>query len=443
MRTDPASPQTNHNQVGAALKANSTPPNRGEPGVILLILAALLVTAVGLTLNDAVGVSFGATISTVWFAVLIVSFLFGLLFYARFILPLHGSEGWGEGLRLLLRHYTNQADRYLNNLFTAGGPPERKSRRGSKKKPSTDPLALPASFTTLRAGILKSHQVLALGKRNQYLRPVGPGFTLLFRKEKPTHLIDLRKQLRRQLVKANTRDGIPIETNVTVIFRVRQARTDLLDAEPYSYDKDAIFHLCYVDSIDAYDTVRNWLEQVAPRAAAMLVNEINHYTLDELYMPGNGGVGPQDQIKSRIKQALERQLDQSGIEILVVGFDPFTLPPTIAEQRIKTWQADWQRRILLQQAAGSAESVRRIKNARARAQIEIIKNITQNIDQVHRAGEADLSNIITLRMIEALEVAKSNRSLQSLIPQQVLTNLVMNASTQMQKWLDQPQGDEP
>ncbi|MEJ2750418.1 MAG: SPFH domain-containing protein, partial [Anaerolineae bacterium] len=353
------------------------------------------------------------------------------------VLPLQGSEGWGEGLRLLLRHYTNQADRYLNTLFTPRTRPKRKSRRGSKKKPVADPLALPASFAILNAGILKSHQVLALGKRNQYLRPVGPGFTLLYRKEKPTHLIDLRKQLRRQLVKANTRDGIPIETNVIVVFRVRQALIELLGPEPYPYDKDAIFHLCYVNSIDAYDTVHDWSEQVAPRAAALLVNEINHYTLDELYTPGNGGLGPLDQIKNRIKQALERQLDQSGIEILVVGLAPFTLPPAVAEQRIKTWQADWQRLILIQQAAGSAESVRRMKNARARAQIEIIKNITQNIDQVRRANEAELSNIITLRMIEALEEAKSNRSLQSLIPQQVLTNLVMNTSKQMQKWLDQ------
>ncbi|MEJ2750077.1 MAG: hypothetical protein P8183_19545, partial [Anaerolineae bacterium] len=77
------------------MKANSTPPNRGEPGVILLIIAALLVTAVGLTLKDAQGYPYGTTISTVWFAALIVSFLFGLLFYARFVLPLQGSEGWG------------------------------------------------------------------------------------------------------------------------------------------------------------------------------------------------------------------------------------------------------------------------------------------------------------------------------------------------------------
>ena len=148
-----------------------------------------------------------------------------------------------------------------------------------------------------------------------------------------------------------------------------------------------------------------------------------------------------DEIKNRIKQALERELEAHGIEIVAVGVDLLALPPAVMEQRIKTWQADWQRRLMIQQASSSAESLRRIKNARARAQIEIIENITQNIDRVRRTGEAELSNIITLRMIEALEEAQANASLYALMPQQVLTNLVMSTSEQMQQWLHQPKGD--
>jgi hypothetical protein len=76
------------------LKANSTPPKKGEPGVIILIVVAIVVTAVGLTLKDAIGEPYGSILGIVWFGALIVSFLFGLLFYARYILPLSGSEGW-------------------------------------------------------------------------------------------------------------------------------------------------------------------------------------------------------------------------------------------------------------------------------------------------------------------------------------------------------------
>ena len=430
--------KSNPNQVGAALKANSTSPNKGEPGVIILIVVALVVTAVGLTLKDAVGEPYGSILGVVWFAALIVSFLFGLLYFARYILPLPGSEGWSEGLRLLYRHYTTQSELYLDNLFGPRPSGSRKSRRSRKKPASSSLLPLPASFITLKAGILHSYQILGLAKGNQFARSAGPGFTLLYKKEKPTHLIDLRKQLRRQPVKTTTRDGITLETNVTVIFRVRQELVDLPGPEPYPYDKEAIFHICYSQSIDAYNRLRDWAEQVTPRAVALLENELGRFTLDELSTPNTPGAGPLDAIKARILQALQRDLDASGIEVLVVGVDQLKLPPAVIEQRIRTWQADWQRRITLQQAAGDAEAVRRIKKARARAQIEILENITQNIDAVRRAGDADLSNIITLRMIEALEEALSNASLQALIPQQIMKNLVLDTSTQMQAWLNQP-----
>jgi regulator of protease activity HflC (stomatin/prohibitin superfamily) len=421
------------------LKANKTPPKREEAGVIILILVAIVVTAVALTLKDAIGTNYGSIGGIVWFAALIVSFLFGLLSYARYILPVSGAEGWSEGLRLLYRHYTTQAERYLDTRF---GPrpaaQQTKKQRGSRKTaPRTSPL--PASFTTLKAGILQSHQILGLARGSQFSRSAGPGFTLLFKKERPTHLIDLRKQLRRQPVKASSRDGIPLETAVTVIFRVQQELPDFTSDEPYPYNKEAIFNICYSQSIDAYDRLRGWTEQVTPRAAALLVDELGRLTLDDLFRPDSPGAGPLDGVKNRIKQALQRELETSGIEIIGVGVDQLKLPQEVADQRIKTWQADWQRKITLQQAAGDAEAVRRIKKARARAQIEIIENITQNIDRVRRSSEADLSNIITLRMIEALEEALSNASLQALIPQQIMTNLVMDTSSQMQAWLNEPQ----
>jgi hypothetical protein len=47
-----------------------------------------------------------------------------------------------------------------------------------------------------------------------------------------------------------------------------------------------------------------------------------------------------------------------------------------------------------------------------------------------------------LRMIEALEEAKSSTMLQALIPQQVMTNLVLDTSEQMQEWLEQPEEEQ-
>ncbi len=422
------------------MKTKTTPPKKSEPGILIFLVVALLLTITGLFLGDARGVLYKTFGGIHWFAVFIVSFTFGLLFFAQFVLPIRGAQGWSEGFYLIWRHYSAPGQRFLKRMFGLSAKPEKKpastkSRRRKKEPPKTDPLQLPASFTALKAGILSSHHVLALVKGSQFARPAGPGFVMLDPKEKVSHLIDLRKQLRRQPVKASTRDGIPVETAVTVIFRVRQQPIEFLGPEPYPYDDEAIFHIAYHQSIDEKDTVRGWMDQIAPRAAALLADEIPRYTLDELYRPGSGGISPLDQIKTRIKQQLDRQLDPNGIELLVVAADPFALPEGVVAQRIKTWQADWMRKIALQQAAGSAEAVRRIKRARARAQIEIIQNITQNIAAVRQAEGTDLTNIITLRMIEALEEAQSSAPLKALVPQQVMSSLVMDTSQQMQSWL--------
>ena len=400
-------------------------------------MAAIIFAVVGQSLADARRVPFNSFGGIIWVAALFVSFLLGLLFYAQFILPLRGHEGWSEGLRLLWRHYSEPGQRYLNTLLYPSAAASARLRR-KNGSPPTNKLGLPASFFLLRAGILKSHQVLALTRGSQFARPVGPGFVMLQRTEAAAHLIDLRKQLRRQPVKANTRDGIPIETTITVIFRIQQAPFDLPGSEPYPYEHEAIFRVSYVNSIDAREKVRDWLDQLNPRAADMLVDEISHYTLDELYLTNNGGGGRLDQIKIQLKQRLERLIDPNGIEIIAVGVAPFTLPKAVVDQRINTWRADWERKIKLQQATSDAEAMRRIKKARARAQIEIIEDITQNIAAVRRAGgDDDLSNIIMLRMIEALKEAKSNASLQLLLPQQVMAELAQNASRHLQAWLNQ------
>jgi hypothetical protein len=54
---------------------------------------------------------------------------------------------------------------------------------------------------------------------------------------------------------------------------------------------------------------------------------------------------------------------------------------------------------------------------------------------MHQQDQASLNEIITLRMIEALEEAMADGSAQALIPQQVITRLVMDASNQMQHWM--------
>jgi regulator of protease activity HflC (stomatin/prohibitin superfamily) len=240
-------------------------------------------------------------------------------------------------------------------------------------------------------------------------------------------------------LEANTRDGIPIQTSVSVLFRVKQVENGQIDESlPHPYDKDAVFSVIYASSIDELDTVRPWKEQLCPRAAALLVNEISKYTLNQLYQSDESALNVFETIKQQVKQELERDALRDGIEVINVSFGRFELPPGVTEQRIRTWQADWKRRIKEQQASSNVLALRRIKEARARAQVEIIENIAQNIHDMRQSGDSDLTEIIMMRMIEALEKALSDESLQPLLPHRLMTQMMIDSSAKLQEWVDQP-----
>jgi hypothetical protein len=83
-------------------------------------------------------------------------------------------------------------------------------------------------------------------------------------------------------------------------------------------------------------------------------------------------------------------------------------------------------------AASDANTLRRMKRARAHAQVEIIQTIMQNIDEMRRTESATLPQVINLRVIEALDEAISSSSLQTHIPGQVLANMALETSSLMQ-----------
>ena len=415
-------------------KGQGTPPKqRTEFGILGLVATVIIAGVIGYTLEDATGYPF-KTFGMMWWATAVfVAFLLGLLYYALFILPIPGNEGWAEGLRLLWRNY-----------YAPPRRPEPRSRSGRRRGQTAVPphLAhLPPSFISLRSGIARSHQVLALTKGTRFSRPAGPGFVVLYKGENVSQVIDLRRHTRSQHVKANTRDGIPVELDVFVLFRIWQEEPDLgPDSDVYPYDPEAVFLVNYAGSVEPGDNLRRWSGQVASQAAALLVTEIAQYSLEQLYQVDANGLGPLNEIRQRIQRNLERNDMLSGVEILSVGTGKLSLREDVAGQRLKQWQTHWQREIMLKQAAGNAEAERRIKRARARTQIEIIENITQNILAMHRDENINLTEVVTLRMIEAFEEAVTDASLQALIPQPVLTSMV-DSSREMITWIEE-QEDE-
>jgi hypothetical protein len=382
----------------------SSPP---ELGILAFLMAAFLLGGGAYFLRDSVGVRLGVLGSYVWLMALAGAFFAMLAYYAQFILPVRGEAGWYEGFRLLLTFFLNAPT--VRAQVSEG-------RRNS---------AIAPSFYTVRAGIVESHQALALAKGAAFTRAAGPGYVVLNRAEWISALVDLRRHLRRQMVKAMTADGIPVETIVTVIFRVRQLSPD--QAAPtiqYPYDPDAIFRIGFAETIQADENQQPWTDRVCPQAASALITALANHTLDELFPVNNPGVLP---LLERIKEDVQRQLalffEPYGLDIAAVSIGRFELPLDVTTQRIHNWQADWKRRIHIQEANANAEVLKRLKHARARTQVELIGEVIRNIESMRRAGHTDLAEIVTLRMIEALDESLSDHAVQEVTPADVVANL--------------------
>lgn len=396
-------------------------------GLLLALLVLLPIAAFLRDTQDTQHSWFGAFS---WLLFIGLTFVLLLIYYAQFVSPLRGEDGWVAGLLLLLQAYMKVGE---DRLDFSGD--DKKKKKKSKARSTID--ELPSSLKSLSAGFIRGHQVLAITKGSSYVRPAGPGFVVLYSGEQIWRVIDLRPQRRSQAVKAKTRDGIPIETSVSVMFQVRRADggddNDLL----YPFDREAIFHVSYDETVDEQGQRRPWTDQLTPPAASILANEIPKYSLDELTNVVES-IAPLEAIKQTISQNLKRRFFPKGIEVLSVGVGGLTLPSGVRDQQFLTWQAEWLRKIQAENATGNAEAMRRMRQARARAQIEIIENITHSIETMRREEDADLSQIIMLRMIEALEDAVSAGSVQALVPQQIIAGLVGDASRQMQSWVSPP-----
>ncbi len=55
---------------------------------------------------------------------------------------------------------------------------------------------------------------------------------------------------------------------------------------------------------------------------------------------------------------------------------------------------------------------------------------------MRQSRESELSEIILLRMIEAIEGSMADESVQLLVPHQVMTQLMMDSYAQLRTWTD-------
>lgn len=394
-------------------KPKSKSQSRNRALLLILIFIGFSIYA-GFFFEDFREVPFGWFITIVYLFVASFSCAFGIIYYAQFVLPHHEGESWLEGIWMILR------------ASTLVGAPSTKSK--SSQKGITVTNTLTPGQKQLKVGIVPSHQAIAISKGDILERAEGPGFIRLNSGESIKKFVDLRRHIRSETTTANTRDGIPLEVKVNVIFQVKQLESDHADDDlEFPYDRSAVLWVSQLNTFNQDNSVRPWSEQLAPQAATYMISEVAQFTLDELSQDRTIFNG----IAQRVRRQLRATFDDWGIKIHSVSVSPVKLPDDILEQRLDNWRAPLQSQILAEAAKGNAEAYLRIKHARARAQVEIIEKIMQSINEMRQNEQASLPEIVTLRIIDVLEDAATKSTSQAYLPSHILSGIITESSSQL------------
>jgi len=379
----------------------------------------LISLAAGLLLGYKGEFWFSLPVCYVWLTGIFFTYCLYLFGASRNVLPPGAEHEAGDEAETLPEGYTAAKEGMRLLFFHAVRwlPAGLRARLGFAFR--APPAPVPESFGVYGAGIVPSHLALAIGRGLGVTRAAGPGYVRLNRGEHILKTIDLRLQFRQQPAQAVTRDGIPLNTSVSTLFRVRRPpHSDEItsDANPYPYSPETIFRLLYANSLDA-DAEKSWSERLCPQVAAALVREVSQYTIDQLYQPAGAplqetAVVPIVQIRDEIAAQFQRDMhtifefereSENPLQVLSADFSELEPPPEVRQQRIESWRAEWRQRQRQHEAEAEKEALLTQQAARARAELDLIHDLTEMIHTIHQATGSDLSDVIVMRLSEALD----------------------------------------
>ena len=269
-----------------------------------------------------------------------------------------------------------------------------------------------------------------------FSRIVGPGYHLLQPHERVRGAVDLHIQQRRQREKILAKDGIPLELDVDLVFRVTEKSMPgeappspppllgpitrlkrrlgfhvpaavLETSRPHRFSREAVRRIVYETTVFSPDVPQDWTRSFATVRAGDVSDQLVEMRLDDISMPDDPDFNPRHEVVEKGLADARKNAARIGIDVidLTMGLieAPADIKKHVEEQRLTNWQVEWRRRARQLQAEGNARALQAMQEARAEAQANMIEALTEGF-RIAIANNPNASrDVIALRFIDTFE----------------------------------------
>ncbi|MBP7686604.1 MAG: hypothetical protein KA765_01790 [Thermoflexales bacterium] len=306
---------------------------------------------------------------------------------------------------------------------------------------ATEVIGGPASLT------VADSSAAVIERGGGFSRVIGPGITFLLPHERVRGAIDLHTQHRTAHEKVMTKDGIPVEVDVDLAFRITDrlmpgdaehipppalslttrlkqklglhVNPALLEASrEHPFSREAVRRAVYETAVASPDRAPDWAASFTGVRAGDISDQLVEMRLDEILAP-DSAEHPLREVPKIGLETARKGAEPMGIDVIDMTMGTVDLlkehKALVGDQMLLNWKAEWNRRATVLVAQGAAKKMQLTEEARAEAQANMIQALTEGfrIATGENPTEDVSREVIVLRFIDTLEALMQNQSKDS------------------------------
>lgn len=238
----------------------------------------------------------------------------------------------------------------------------------------------------------------------RFLRVVPPGVHDLGRFEYLLGVVDLQPQRRKaDNVSLLTRDGIPVTTDVSIVFSIDPGETAVTPARPYPFLPDAVKRAAYATVVDGSGRPSSWDGGALGKVRGALAAEVAASSLDEL-LAAERSQDAHHLLVQKVTDDVWAKLPKDGIKPLRLHIGRLTPPGEVSQQFTEFWLANQLKEDAVARATGTAALIEQRERARANGEIMMIQAIMEGVRRAQQEADGRVSGyLLAVRLLEALQ----------------------------------------